>query len=79
MGVVTSFLTGAIVQSTTLHNAVIAFESYWIEKFWIPSVVHTDSTFTKGEFCHMLCQHDIYIRPITPSRLQKALLETEHG
>lgn len=35
-----------IVQSTSMDDSVIAFESCWVSQFWIPDFVQGDSAFS---------------------------------
>lgn len=79
MDTATRYSAAFVVESTSLHEAVLGFESCWLSPFWPTTAVHVDSAFWKGSFLDMLKLYDIELRPVPPNRHQKNMLEARHG
>lgn len=66
----------AIDCSVCMPDAVLAFESCWLRKFWPRTAVLGDPTFSNGKFFQYLSSLFIEAKSIPPHRHNKNVLES---
>ena len=74
----TRYSTGLLVSSTTMKEAIIAYESKWLLEFWPSEIIQGDQAFNNSEFRNYLSLYDINNRPVPPQRHSKNVLESKH-
>lgn len=74
----TRYSTGLLVPSTSMHDAIPAFETLWLSEFWPPNGVQGDKAFDNSEFKDYLSLYDVNFRPVPPRRHSKNVLESKH-
>lgn len=79
MDLVTRYSAAFVVGDATMEKAIHAFESCWINQFWIPDEIKADKAFINKEFEQYCKDRDIKISPIPPQRHSKNAVESKHG
>lgn len=74
----TRYSAGAVVQTTNMEDAIIAFDSHWVSQFWTPENVLYDPAFHNEEFKSYLLQLGSECKAIPPRRHNKNVLESKH-
>lgn len=72
------FSVGAVVDSTSMIDAVESFESTWMNQFWIPTVLVFDPAFKTELFGKFMEKCGIDYRPLPPRRHGKNVIEPKH-
>ena len=78
MDTVTRFSAAQVVSSTSLEEAVLAFETCWVAQFGYPDAIQGDDAFMKGAFMDFMNAFDITARPVPPGRHHKNPIESKH-
>jgi len=72
------YSVGAIVESTTMAQAIEVFESTWLSEFWAPDVVAFDQAFDSKLFDQFLQKYGIGKRALPARRHSKNVIESKH-
>jgi len=79
MDIVTRFSAAFVVTSSSMDDAVFAYESCWLSQFWQPSAILGDKAFAHGSFKSYLESCEIRFKCVPPRRHSKNPLERKHG
>lgn len=71
------YSTDAVVDYTSMANAVVVLDPYWITPFWTPRTTIYDQAFDKKAFNTYLEDQYLEERPLSPRRLYKNVLESK--
>lgn len=74
----TRYSVGAIVETTSMSNAVDVLESTWMSEFWAPNVIAFDQAFGSDVFVAFLDKYGIEKRALPPRRHNKNVIESKH-
>ena len=74
----TRYSTGAVVNSTSMADAIVAFDACWLSPFWAPLSLQADTAFQGNEFSSFLHDLGTELRPSPPYRHNKNALESKH-
>lgn len=75
MDLKTNYSAGAVVDSLTLLDSAVAFDSHWITDFLPPNAVKCHQWFKKDAFKDFLKSMDISFQPVPPRRHSKMPLK----
>eukprot|EP00171_Calliarthron_tuberculosum_P001315 IDg1315t1 len=78
MDSVTRYSVGKVVSTTSMIEAIEAFESHWISAFWTPDQCLFDQAFNNDIFKNYLLKLNISPRAIPSRRHNKNVLESKH-
>lgn len=78
MDTASRYSVGAVVQDTSMREAILVFDAHWLTPFWTPLTVAYDRAFKNSIFAEYLRQQDIEARPLPPRRHNKNVLESKH-
>ena len=67
-----------LVPSTSMKEAITAFECTWMSELWPPGSVQGDQAFNNVEFTDYLRLNATQFRAVHPRRHSKNVLESKH-
>jgi len=78
MDSVTRYSSGSVVESTGMMDSIEAFESTWLNEFWMPKALTFDPAFKNKMFEKFAEKYGIALRPLPPRRHSKNVIESKH-
>lgn len=74
----TRYSLGAVVESTSMREAILQFEASWLQDFWPPGEIIGDKAFNNDIFIDHIKEYGIKFSPIPPRRHSKNAIESKH-
>lgn len=68
-----------ICSTAKMNEAIVGFQSYWLNKFWPPPQMHGDQEFNTLKFRNFISPLAVELRPVPPRRHSRNPFETKHG
>ena len=78
MDAASRYSVGAVVEDTSMRQAIVVLDAHWVTPFWTPDVVAYDSEFKNSIFINYLKDQGIDARPLPSRRHNKNVLESKH-
>eukprot|EP00737_Agarophyton_chilense_P004521 gb/GEZJ01005755.1/.p1 GENE.gb/GEZJ01005755.1/~~gb/GEZJ01005755.1/.p1 ORF type:complete len:279 (-),score=33.01 gb/GEZJ01005755.1/:824-1660(-) len=79
MDLITRYSSALVVTSTSLTEAIFAFEASWLSQFWYPDSIRADKAFQVGSFKRYAKKLGIPIHRVPPGRHSKNAIVSKHN